>query len=165
MDSLLKRIVNLIQRTFVSSGDGYYKQFFIPSSEEKQLLVELAQNDCVQEVNRDGTVISAEDVYDSETITVEIIYFGLKKYGYYDAFYDFVNHNEFSAPDVFYIRDINYFHNTAPENGLVKSYFTIIDLIACLSGLSLFQSNEDGKTLYFMQEKSATVLPMLYTRE
>lgn len=162
MDSVLAQIVDLIKKALLSSSDSSYIIALVASGDDKVLITELVQSDCVQEITRNGAVISAEEIDDTTSVTVEIIYFGLKKYGYYDSFEEFVNNNEFSSPSEFYIRNIDYLHDKTTKPLLIKSYFAIIKLIDCLSDLSLFQSNEEIKTLYLMQEKSATALPVEY---
>ncbi len=165
MDSALKRIFDLIKYAMSFSGDDSYTLNFTPTDEEKGLIAELVESNSVQEIVQNGKVISVDEINGSQPVVIEIIHFELQRYGYYHTFDNLISHNEFSAPEIFYVKDLDYFHGISPENKLVISWFTIVELIECLSGLSIFQSNDDGKTLYFMQEKSATVLNVFYDRQ
>jgi len=165
MGSQLNRIASLVKDTLFSSQNDSYKLAFIPNDEEKQLLEDLERQECVQEIVSNGKVIFAREIGGGSMVTVEIIQFGLKKFGYYDNFQEFINNNEFSAPAEFFIKDLDYLHSPNGQNAVVNAYLEIINLIDCLSALSLFQSNEGGKTLYIMQEKSATALPIVYDRK
>lgn len=158
MDNVLANLSILIKTKLSFSDDGSYTIVLVPGTEEKELLDILQRNNCIQEITADKKVVSLKEIAENQEVSVELIKFSLTRYGYYDTMEEFVNANEFLIPEDFYIREINYRKGDEPKNEIIDGYNSAIELVDCLDSLSLFQSKEDERTLYFLQEKAATAL-------
>lgn len=158
MDNLLGELSILISTKLSSADDGSFILLLVPREEERVLLEILERNSCIQEITADKEVLSVQGIPENQEVSVELIKFALTRFGYYDTFEEFVNANEFLVPEDFYIREIAYRKGEASKKEIIEGYYSAIRLIDCLDLLSLFQSKEDERTLYFLQEKAATAM-------
>lgn len=161
MHSKLTNIRELIAKSIVSEDEDLYVLNLTPSVADIVLLENLFEKSVIEQITTNGAVLGIEEVTVGNKIKVELIPHGLEKFSHYHDFESFKNANEFAVPDEFYIRELEYMHGESPENPLIKSYFSVVKLIASLFPLSWFDSGESN-IVYLMQDKRAVALPISY---
>jgi|GEM_PF-669937 len=164
MDNLLGKIVDLVSNNLSGTQEGVYVLQFTPTEDQKQLLIALKAADSIEEISCDDNVVDADEIAVGSSVKVEVVHYNLQQFGYYHDVEALISDNEFSAPPSFYVLDLQYLHPSVAESNFIDAYFAIIGLINCMSSLALFQSEENGKTLYLMQDKSAVAFPVSYDK-
>lgn len=165
MDNTLSDIVNLINGTLTSSDAGVYFLEFAPSEEQKLLILKLDSVKAIDEITQNNSVISSTEIVVGVTLKIEVVQFALQVFGYYENIESLINANEFSVPDRFYVHSIQHQHPGTSKNDSINAYFEIVALANCISALALFTADDNGRTVYLMQEKSAVALPIVYDKK
>jgi hypothetical protein len=162
MDNTLSDIVDLINGTLTSSDAGVYFLELAPSEERKLLILKLDSVKAIDEITQNNSVIDSAEIVVGATLQMEVVQFALQVFGYYEDIESLINANEFSVPDRFYVHSLQHLHPGAPKNDSIDAYFDIVALANCISALALFTADDNGRTVYLMQDKSAVALPIVY---
>lgn len=164
MDSTLSDIVNLINGNLISSDASVYFLELAPSEEQRLLILKLDSVKAIDEITQNNSVISSAEIVAGETLKLEVVQFALQIFGYYEDIESLINANKFSVPSTFYVHSHQYLHPGAPKNDSIDAYFEIVALSNCISALALFTAEDNERTAYLIQDKSAVVLPIVYDK-
>lgn len=164
MDDILGKIVDLISKAN-DDQDVLYTIDFKPSAHDIALLKFLKETGCVEQIICDSKVADVDEIVEGTLIKCEIVPYELQQHGYFLNVKAFVNTHEFSAPEKFYIKELQFQYPKSVENEVINSYFTIIKLATCISSLARFVSEEPVKTAYLIQDKLAVAVPLIYDND
>jgi hypothetical protein len=164
MDDVLPNIVGLINISSIAPEDGVYSLEFIPNEGQKQLIIKLKASNAVDEITQNGKVIDAGEIVTGSALKIALVQFELQQFRYYEDIDALINANEFSVPGTFYVRGLQYLHPTGTANSMLQAYFAIVELAECITALALFKADDNGRTIYLMQDKSAVALPLIYDK-
>jgi len=164
MDDILVEIVGLISKAN-DDQEALYTIEFTPTAHDITLLKVLKETGCIEQITCGSKVADVNEIVEGTSIKCEIVRYELQQHGYFLDVKAFVNTHEFSAPEKFYIKELQFQYPSSIENEVINSYFTIIKLATCISSLARFASEEPVKIVYLIQDKLAVAVPLIYDNE
>lgn len=151
-------ITNLIKDYLTFSDEREYHITLLPDASQVAVLKELDESGCIEEFSDKKGIIFASNLRVGEEIKVKLVNLRLERLGFYNTIKRLVDAHPLTAPDSFYLRDLDYMNGVSELNAVVTGYFSMLKLSDCLISLALFKNEVDGLTLYLMQERIATTL-------
>ncbi|MBP1164693.1 hypothetical protein JOE44_001577 [Chryseobacterium sp. PvR013] len=162
MDNKLQEFLILNGNISQINSDSFVYELEI--EDKDVILIKDLYDDFIETIKTgDGKIINIEDFdkFLKKKIFIEFVTAEIRRIGFYISFNDFILHNRYQMPkDDFYIFDLTYSSINRSRNEQIEKYEVTVLLIDILTNKSKFTSEDNGKTVFLLQENSVIEIPI-----
>lgn len=162
MKNNLQEFLNLNGKISQINSDNFVYELEI--EDKDVILIKDLYDDCIETIKTDdGKIINIEDFdrFLKKNVFIEFVIAEIRRIGFYISFNDFILHNRYQMPkEEFYIFEFTYLSTEGARNEQIEKYKVTVLLIDILTNKSKFTSEDNGKTIFLMQENSVIEIPI-----